>query len=78
MPIRRRVGYDFQNLYSRHELEEMYLNEGFDSEEAVEKAAKMYTVLGTMARKERRLWKTIREHELIAGFNDSYMDLIAV
>jgi hypothetical protein len=59
----RQVGYDKEVVWSKQELEAMYLSEGKTLEEARTLAEPLYREIQSMVSHDRYVWKKARRYE---------------
>lgn len=74
MPRRNKIGYDLIETYTSGEVAQLYIAEGMDATKAYTMAKDVALTINNMATKERRLWKAIRDNEMIVGLDPEYLE----
>lgn len=74
MPLKRRIGYDIHLLYSKEEIEKMYVQDGMEPTQAHGKALEVWRALNNMRFADRQLWKRVRENELTDGLEPELLE----
>ena len=59
----KRIGYDRLAIYTKEELEELYIKQGLTPEEASKLAEVLYKELESSTEAERKLWRKVRKRE---------------
>lgn len=74
MPLKRRIGYDIHLLYSKEEIERMYIHDGMEPTQARVKALEIWRALNNMRFADRQLWKRVRENEMTDGLEPELLE----
>jgi len=74
MPLKRRIGYDIHLLYSKEEIERMYIYDGMELPQARIKALEVWRALNNMRFADRQLWKRVRENEMTDGLEPELIE----